>query len=177
MPPKDIPETWLKKNDSGVFHGKANLIEQKRNGCFSTQVCSSPSSLGPGIFLSTGHALTSVSSCLRHEEPCQRFSLTLFLHFALIASSFLPQRPILIFISGASQNVGSRKVPPKLSMSKIDEFCLRGLSFHERLKSQLLHIHNNAFSRDCTMRHSMICGLRKPTQESLQATQANPMIS
>lgn len=114
---------------------------------------------------------------LPHEEPCQPFSLTLFHHFALTASSFLPQRPIPICISGASQNDGSREVPLKLSMSKIDEFYLRGLSFHERLKTQLLCIHNNVFSNDCTMRHSMICGLRKPTQESLQAAQANLVIS
>lgn len=116
---------------------------QKRNGCFSTQVCSSPSSQSWNFPINT--PCFDFCELLPHEEPCRPFSLTLFRHFALTASSFLLQRPIPICISGASQNDGSREVPLKLSMSKIDEFCLRGLSFHERLKTQLLRIHNNVF--------------------------------
>lgn len=165
-----------------MFHGKANLIDFGLLDPKEKWLLLHPCLLQP--FFSRSWNFPINTSCFDfcellplHEEPCRPISLTPCRHFALTASSFLPQRPIAIFISGTSQNVGSRKVPLKLSMSKIDEFCLWGLSFHKRLKTQLLCIHNNAFSNDCTMRPSMICGLRKPTQKSLQATQANPVIS
>lgn len=132
-----------------MFHGKANIIKQDMLDPKEKWLLLHPSLFQPLFSQFWNFPINTpcfdFCELLPHEEPCRPFSLTLFRHFALTASSFLLQRPIPICISGASQNDGSREVPLKLSMSKIDEFCLRGLSFHERLKTQLLRIHNNVF--------------------------------